>query len=822
MNKQIFGRAWILLAVIVAMVLAAMLTRGWYTGSTREEPTAVDPHPSSPAVAKAPGSGRLPSVGAGRSCLLKVTVVAAHEVPAGEVCFAGAQGTIPLGVRSCRTIGANQSESIEVPLSQSSVVWTNFKASVVSPAFVSLMSPQLDGVACGGHVKFMLTQGVETSGVVRDSSGGTVAGALIVSSVGITSSDDNGHFTLSATKDRRFIDISAHAEGYASANTHANIGRKDLDLYLTPESVVIGKVRTLEGQPIEGVLVQVERSTARATRSRFDGSFEIHGLTPGLFQLAGTAPGLRAMSTEPILVGFASVVRGVELIARPAPLLSGDVSLATPEGGLERCAEGWVRLTTDAGDTSEAQTDLEGRVTFYDLVQGRYSVQVGCAGFYPQEQSTMDLGPSDVRSEHWQLAPGNMVALSVVAADGAPAAGVVASAQSSSGELLMSGRSDAEGYLEFFGLPELRVNVTVRDVRHGEGEIVVKAANPPTKAELKLAAIPQGTIVGHVDIQGQSAGSAIQVVARGDRVWWTTPNPEGVFELPVPPGRYAVSAQLGLGLSVSGEAPHSETIWVTAQDGLHTELVTLRLLADEGLITGKVTGEDGSGAVDVLVRVRSREDPYFQRTSLSAADGSFTLERLVGGWRYDVRAENSDGGRASAQNLTVGSTVNLELEAPGRLCGRVVETESRNPVVDFVVTLFGPADVRRFSFSESQGLWCLPELGDVHTVMVEGTQGIALHEQFAGEIVSELSKEGGVGGRVLDAEGVGVSGVILWLREPLTKRRVGGVVTTSDDGKFYFVAPAGRLELHVAPTTEDYTERDLQILAPSVELEIPL
>ncbi len=772
------------------------------------------------------GSGRVGLAGeAGlglETCSLEVVALLDEdEGPIrGRLCISSADGGLPVGYANCQVIESAQVESVALPRSSNTMVWVDFSGFMARPSYVSTFVFARDERVCGRSVTFRLEPGSMTTGVVRDSVGGIVDGALIVSSAGITTSDDEGRFTLTHTKTWGFIDIAAHADGYAPAITHSNIGRRDLELFLAPESVVTGTIYRPNRTPLSGAAIRAEGSPAPSVTSALDGSFELHGLSPGTFQIIGVAPGLRAVSNMPISVEAGKTVEGLELLAMTAPRLQGTIEL--PDGS--PCSEGgWVRLDLAAGESTQAQADLSGAFSFDELVPGRYTPTIGCAGFQPQGQPVLDVAADSNLAQRWIMHAGQGLRLMVYGAEGEPATGVQVNVLGERGNYLFAVDTGDNGLAEIQGLSLETIQVEIRDPDHGKGRLSARLEPAPgPRVSLTLERLLEGRIVGRVEFDGEPLGAGIRVVASGERSYLVTPGDEGEFELMVAPGDYRVYAHFGLRAETAKGAPSSEDVAVSVEDEQEVGPLALVLNMDRAEFFGRVESDDGSPVVNALVRVRAREDPFFRRETMTDGEGSFSLDRLVAGIDYEVDVYSPDGREMSAESLRPGSQQVLRLPPTKRVCGEVVDAEGA-AIRDFEVTLFAGRSARNFHFSNAEGSWCLPEVGRAHKLLVRARGGMVTHAPVEGHLISEIAEEVGVRGRVLDPDGQGLRGAMLWLVDPASRRRVGRVATSGAEGFFDLVAPLDTLLLHVEPPSNGrYAMKELAVTGAERELVIIL
>jgi hypothetical protein len=108
------------------------------------------------------------------------------------------------------------------------------------------------------------------------------------------------------------------------------------------------------------------------------------------------------------------------------------------------------------------------------------------------------------------------------------------------------------------------------------------------------------------------------------------------------------------------------------------------------------------------------------RPNLTAADGSFTVPRLAAG-KYTLRAYRRGGGEAIAQHVDTGSTVTLQIAAPGTIEGTA--RRAGTPPTTLTVAVSNPETglSREEEFYQTAGHYIVRDLPRGHLVVtVEG------------------------------------------------------------------------------------------------------
>lgn len=768
--------------------------------------------PSKPRPVSATEAGRVPRPAGPiiEACRVRVEVTGATATQRGLLCVARGDGQRVLDFPRC--VPAERAMEVEIDGPGASAIWPAFSGAVVGP-------PVAWPSQCGVTASFALTSGVTTTGVVRDSSGGIISGALITSSAGMAVSDDEGLFSLTSPATRRFIDLSAHASGYASVNTRTSAGRQGLEIFLIPESVIRGVVRDERGAPQANVVVQAEGSAGLAAHSDANGAFELHNLRPGMYSVSGTALGVRATSPEPVVVGFASIVDGVDLVLKPAPALLAHVSIA----GAKPCSTGRVQLTAITGERLEQELSGTGDASFTAIRAGRYDALVRCEDYPEATFPTIEIQGTERREVLWTIEAGQKAAIRVVSADREPIGGLHVDIMNPDGSYLTSVKTDAGGEVVAAGLPEGRVEAVVES-KFGDGKAWVETARDSSRVtELLLGRSRFGTLTGVVRIRGGARGAALAVVARGsERTYTAVPGPDGAFEFTVPAGEYEFFAHASLHTIAPPGTPRSPGVFATVQSGQAANPLELDFEISKARLHGDVREHDGAAAPDVIITVRSDEDPYFKRELLTASSGRFEIDDLIGGWRYRITATSPDGRSIERQQIAAGHDIVLNLPRSRHFCGKVSDAGGQ-AIGAFRVTLISPQGARPFEFSRVDGSWCVAEIGEANEVLIQADSGAALQPIAGDEMSTRLTGFASLSGRLLGPGGEPVGGAMLWLRKPGTNLTVGPAEETDAQGAFVVRGPAGDLELVIEPFGEMRSLRGARpVSLPGTNLDVML
>jgi hypothetical protein len=195
--------------------------------------------------------------------------------------------------------------------------------------------------------------GVEVRGRVKDLGGGVVAGALVVVGPGgmawdrpqaVTRADEKGEWRASVAPGR--VKATAMAAGYAEGSKEGTAPGSFVEILLTPESVLVGRVVEVGGSPVVGARVHSndDSATWAITGSALtdgEGRFRIERLEPGRYKPVARTVDRYGQARESVVLGLGQRSAEVLIEVQPAATLAGKVLVT---GTDKPCPEGWVVL----------------------------------------------------------------------------------------------------------------------------------------------------------------------------------------------------------------------------------------------------------------------------------------------------------------------------------------------------------------------------------------------------------------------------------------------------------------------------------------------
>lgn len=684
--------------------------------------------------------------------------------------------------------------------------------------------------------------GVELRGVVKDLSGGLIEGAQVMSNMALGFTGADGNFSLWVRPGEGWV--SADADGYAPGWESGAVPGHFFEVYLTPESVLVGKVvRVADGTPVEGARVTAESGgdgwNQAAAITDAGGNFRLDGLRPGPYKPKAEADDAYGLADEQAILGLGETSESITIKAHPAFFIEGTVVISSEggEGGDQACDEAWVNLEDKANARREwASPESDGTVRVRGLLPGEFTVEINCQGFIsPEHPPKVKLVDKSVTGQRWEVTRGLAIRGVVVDASGKPVPRVSVSASPKPDPSqprahqtgTWGGDTDAQGKFELAGLlpGEYQISLNVWEPPRATPPKPIPATLTKGKdlEGLRLELPATGEVKGSVrDPKGNPIPRAN--VSMHDGVNWqnTAAGDDGSFSFPfVAAGEYRLTARRGWGDEMRAPGTSDDDVQgekVTVREG-GVEEVKLVVERSDGRITGVVRDADGGPLADAFIEATRESDSatqasgqavrsgrwgsFWQTPELTDPDGRFELEDLQEG-KHTLRAHRKGGGEAILEHALLGGDVVLTIAEAGRMSGTVTLVGG-GPPDEFTVSVRDDATgfSRSDHFFRTSGAWTLAELpAGKFKVRVDAGPGTAEVEaaMTAGQDTSgvrvELAPKVTVRGKVVNLEGQPVPG----LRVSVSAEGGGFSFGGGDDEKLNITDAAGRYEVEHAPT----------------------
>lgn len=703
--------------------------------------------------------------------------------------------------------------------------------------------------------------GVEVTGVVKDIGGGTVEGAWVYLRSGVRwGPRAGGVATVSSEADGTFrawvapgaVQATAEADGYAEGGTYAIAPGQVIEILLTPESVLAGRVVEKQGGatvPYATVAVDGDWGTPSArTTADADGRFRLTRLPPGRYKPRAVAPGRRGRAAESVLLGLGQTVEDVVIEVHPAARITGRVVLADGE---TPCEGGRVELRDPAaGNEASGRIEEDGTVEIEAAAAGTYEVEVRCEGYLPvkdlPELAVAD--GVDPPEQRWTVgAEGARLRGVVLAHDGRPVPDAEVRAEAMATDLLWSGwgwdTTRADGTFEMKALRAGEYKVTaeadhepstkdpVRVTMPERGEVTVEIRLPRGGAITGMVRDERGTPVARAQIRVEGSG---RMWGGGDGAQTLD---DGSFTIDgVAPGTYRVIAardgSWGSAMRAPGKTDDDragEKVEVRAGETARVELV---VESQAGVIRGRVVDAHGAPVTDAFVDAERESDSaaaaegqtrrtmrwsWMRAPVLTDTEGAFTIEKLSPG-TYTVRAFRRGGGEALAEHVAVGTSVTITIHETGSIAG-VVTREGGGPPETLMVEVQAAATGfhRREEFFRTGGAFAMRDLPageyDLAVSAAEGTGAtkvtLAEGQELRGVTIA-LTARAHVKGRLVAADtGAPLAGYLVQVSPARASDGVrvsfgSDMPLSKADGTFDLPnVPAGRVQVVAWPVNAE-------------------
>lgn len=664
-------------------------------------------------------------------------------------------------------------------------------------------------------------RGVPLRGIVRDVAGGTISGAVVFNDSGSrTLSGEDGAFNLWSHPGSSSI-VAAFAAGYAQDVVLARPPQSPVTLYLTPESVLRGRViRSDTGAPLGGWAVHLRNEQLADTETAADGSFELRGLTPGRHKPYVRSDGWCGSAEPSVALGIGETSEPITITARPCRTLTASVRVR-PSG--EGCPSAQIELLDAAGDVvRRAITDATGATSLSGLDPGAYDVRIRCPGRLQRTPEPWVLGEAMQAEATWYVEPGRTLRGVVRDPRGnhVPRAKIeVTGAWGYTGV-----DADDRGNFMATGVHPGPATVTPYHPQHGMGkllELEIPESSDPSPVVLELLITSEGTVSGRVRARTGPLPPGLTVAAyangnfaaRSVRV-----DEDGRYTIPGLqrlPHRIVIQRAGGLRQGKNAEELTEQVVDLEARETAEADFV----LDIEGMVelSGRVENADRSAEPDAFVTITNS---MVRHRTLTDEAGRFNVE-VPGGTTYTVEVTARDGTSLREKDIKPDEPLTLRLTATRRVCGTV---QADVPVTgSFTIdTDLGGGE----TFTGGDARWCLPQVP-------VGTRTIKARSQIFGtarqtlkipavgdipELTLTFAGRTSLRGRVLDGPGEPRIGLKIWIFDA-TGRLVGGNHYTDAAGEFAVEGvPAG--ELTVVPLFPGPIPSRDELLAQGTKVQV--
>ncbi|MEM7156715.1 MAG: carboxypeptidase regulatory-like domain-containing protein [Myxococcota bacterium] len=558
-------------------------------------------------------------------------------------------------------------------------------------------------------IDFVLKEGgVEVAGVVKDIAGGVVDGAYVSTGgswwrgVGgsFTRSDEEGRFSLWVAGPE--VDVKAFADGYATGSREVAVPGTFVELFLTPESVIEGKlVWAGTNKPVADAKVSARQWRGASTYSDANGVFRLDGLNPGSYKVRVSGPELTGRSDKRVHVGMGETSETIIIEVHGAVSVRGQVFVddETP------CSFATVRLAepkSEGNRSYRSGAEEDGSILVSGVLPGTYEVTVTCEGYLGEEEyEDIVIADASVDGLRWSVHEARAIRGRVIDDKGEPVKGARVSANMKADENDPRGRrvnaygarSDGKGNYEIAGLlpGKYEVGASHDDYPRRDDPIEASVEAGVDTSDIEIELPTGGNVEGTVRDQNGAPVAQVNVFLQGPR-WGggVQTNDEGAFVIEnAAAGDYRIQARRGWSEKMrapgaSDDDQAGERIQIAAGE---TTTVDLVVESQNGRITGRVVDESGEPVIDAFVHASRQSDSvaaskqggrgmarwgnWNEKPILTDEDGRFELEHLAAEGTYIVVANRKGGGRGMTEDVAVGTDVEVSIAETGEINGIV-------------------------------------------------------------------------------------------------------------------------------------------------------
>jgi protocatechuate 3,4-dioxygenase beta subunit len=639
-----------------------------------------------------------------------------------------------------------------------------------------------------------------------------VAGELVAEA------GEDGLFALRAGPGSHVVEIVGPALAARRIDVDVPSGAPTVDLGDLPlESgiTIRGRVKDAAGHPIEGATLftwSPETSQSFRATSEADGSYVLAGLPAGLLSVSASATGMGRADRK-----AEAGASGVDFVLKPGGSVTGAVADETG-----KAIEGFrvnARLPSRAGmmgGRADSFAAPDGRFVLDDIAEGEYVVDVTAPervtavfpGVKVAAGAAADIGTV-------RLGTGGIVKGLVVDGSAAPVAGAsvwVMGPGRDFSRMPTEITTDSGGAFEARGVTPGSAQVRATHVAYAPAAATTIEVDPSRgPAEVRIVLTQGGRIEGRVrSREGVPAGAVVNVRPMGPGAGFYSPAgpglqpvaPDGSFVLEhVPAGRVSVVLMAGQngryqgGTQVQAEVREGETTSVE---------IALRNIA----VSGKVT-RGGAPLVGARVEFHSRESMgmYFgggndpaalpPNVGITREDGSYDLVAAAAGETF-VEIQTPDRKtRLPAPTVQVpdADTYVADFNFTGAFVdGIVADKETEQPIAGAWVgaqpadpktkTGYGSAESSadgRFHLELDPGEYRITARGDGYAVEA---QNVTVADSGTSGVRFALGHGLAIKGRVVDAAGRGIGGLMVNGVTGEGRSRSGAMGRTLSDGSF--------------------------------------
>jgi len=508
------------------------------------------------------------------------------------------------------------------------------------------------------------------SGVVSDTTGTAIRGAVVTLSGGVSSgmrdtTDSRGRYSITRVIPDTYT-VSVTAAGFVSSTPTTVILEQDesevLNVTLTSVGAstagITGLVVDGDGQPIVGARVAITGGpvTGRSDTTDATGLYEILSLPAGTYTLRASATGFAPQTRTTSIVVDTTTQLDFTLTDQANQLLGSITGRVTQSDGTA-ISDVIVKVTAGPSTGQSVRSDDQGDYGVPDLPEGTYTLTFTHSGYSTSTVTGIEVIAGRTTTLDVMLGlstTGGVLIGAVTDMDGvAVASATVKVLQNST--VIATATTGSSGTYRISGLEAgtyvVQVSKTGFITAQVSGVEITAGATTTVDAQLTASGNGLGTLSGLVvDAQGRPVQSAVVELSGPSGDLATTTNADGAFTF----ANLVAASNYVLTVSASGYLTDTRrNVVVTANSTVNLRIQLTTDSSSGGSLAGFVRSPSGAPVVGATVRIVA--GPAVGQTRTTSSSGQFSFAGLPGGaYTIEVRSVNFRPARVTL-NVRVGA-----------------------------------------------------------------------------------------------------------------------------------------------------------------------
>jgi protocatechuate 3,4-dioxygenase beta subunit len=507
------------------------------------------------------------------------------------------------------------------------------------------------------------------SGVVSDTEGVAIRGAVVTLSDGVSSgmrdtTDSRGRYSITRVIPDTYT-VSVTAPGFVSSTPTSVILDQDetevLNVTLSGVGAstagITGLVVDSDGQPITGARVAITGGpvTGRSDTTDVTGLYEILNLPAGTYTLRASATGFNPQTRTVSITVDTSTQLDFTLSDQVNQLLGSITGRITQSDG-SVISDVTVKITAGPTKGQTVQSDDQGDYGIPDLPEGTYTLSFTHSGYATRTVTGVDVIAGRATTLDAVLGistSGGVLAGTVTDTNGtAVVSATVKVLQNSS--VIGTATTGSQGTYRISSLPVgtyvVQFSKSGFTTAQVSGVEITAGASTTVDAQLTTSGSGLGTLSGLVvDSLGRPVQGAVVELSGASGDLTTTTDADGTFQF----ANLTPATNYTLTVTASGYVTDARrNVVVTANEDANVRVELVQDSTSGGSLSGFVRSQSGAAIAGATVRIVA--GPAVGQTRTTSSTGQFSFAGLPGGaYTIEVRSVNFRPARLTV-NVRVG------------------------------------------------------------------------------------------------------------------------------------------------------------------------